>query len=116
MTVADCHYEGAPRPCPLVSCKFNNYLTPKENGNIILTWPDLQPEEVPPEHSCLLDEIARDGHSVSYPMSFRKMGERLGTTYQGAQRMVSDAQAHATASKKKLKLESSGEDKENDDT
>lgn len=54
MTRANCI--GGPRPCPLVSCKFNTYLDPKKHG-VVINYGDRLPEDVPPEKSCILDMI-----------------------------------------------------------
>lgn len=55
MTRGDCI--GGPRPCPLVSCKFNTYLDAKENGDVVINYGNRLPEDVPPDKSCLLDMI-----------------------------------------------------------
>lgn len=102
MTPDDCCYPDAPRPCPLVSCKFNNFLTPTDHGTIILNYPDLKPEEVPPDESCMLDQIKKDKHSVDNPMPFRKMGKRLGMTYQAAKALTSSAMKHAAEVKAEI--------------
>lgn len=102
MTPDDCCYPDAPRPCPLVSCKFNNYLTPTDHGTIILTWPGLEPHEVPPDRSCLLDVIKELKPSPENPMSFRVMGRILGVTGQGAKSMVDSAHKHAAASREEM--------------
>jgi hypothetical protein len=54
---ADCR--GGPRPCPLVSCPSNNYLSRTSSGAAKLTWPNLEPWEVPPKLSCAEDMIER---------------------------------------------------------
>jgi hypothetical protein len=102
MTPNDCCYPDAPRPCPLVSCKFNNYLTPTDHGTIILTWPNLKPEEVPPDDSCLLDVIKRTKYSPENPMPYREMGRRLGVSAQGAKSMVDLAHKHAKESREEI--------------
>lgn len=48
-----------PRPCPLVGCRYNNYLRVTNTGKIKL-GPWKEPEDVPPEQSCSLD-IADNG-------------------------------------------------------
>lgn len=47
-----------PRPCPYVSCRHHLYLDVSRNGNLILNFPGLEPDEL--EHSCSLD-IAEAG-------------------------------------------------------
>ncbi len=44
-----------PRPCPWVSCRFNNYLDVSPRGSIKLNFPDREPAEVPADKSCALD-------------------------------------------------------------
>lgn len=42
-----------PRPCPLVSCRYNLYLDVSSRGNVRLNFPDLEPDEM--AISCALD-------------------------------------------------------------
>lgn len=77
MTEDDCCYPDAPRPCPLVSCRYNNYLSPTDNGTILLSWPDKQPEDVPPEDSCALD-VSRRGQTSDRPMLLKDLGVVVG--------------------------------------
>lgn len=58
---ADCR--GGPRPCPLVSCASNNYVSRTPGGAAKLTFPHLEPWEVPKNLSCSLD-IADRGATV----------------------------------------------------
>lgn len=53
--------EGGVRPCPHVSCKHNLYLEVKDGGNIIMNFPDLEPDEMDPQLSCALDVADREG-------------------------------------------------------
>jgi hypothetical protein len=50
-TRAECR--GGPRPCPLISCRWNLYLDVEPNGAITLNFPDREPEDM--VHSCALD-------------------------------------------------------------
>lgn len=61
---SDC--AGGPRPCPLVGCPFNNYLSVNpNNGRIQFTYPpNIEPEDVPPEHSCSLDVADQGGKTL----------------------------------------------------
>ncbi len=96
MKESDCCYAGAPRPCPLVSCRFNNYLTVTEYGTILVTWPELQPEEVPPDDSCALDIARNRGYSAANPMPFSELKQLVGSTSrQNAKNLVDQAQSHA---------------------
>lgn len=93
MTPEDCCYPGAPRPCPLVTCKFNNYLNVTDNGTILLTWPDKQPEDVNPEHSCVLD-VADQGQDALNPLTLDEIGDIVGMTRQAIDLQVIRAQAN----------------------
>ena len=55
---ADC--QSIERPCPFVSCMYNLYLDVSNSGVIKLNFPDLEPWEIPPNRSCVLD-VAEDG-------------------------------------------------------
>lgn len=72
-TRADC--SGVPRPCPYVGCKYNTYLEVKKNGSILFRKPGLEPDEVDPLNSCVLDIIDRSGS-----VSCEEAGEALGVT------------------------------------
>ena len=56
-TRADC--AGVARPCPYVACKHNLFLDVAETESIILNFPHLQPDEMPPDRSCSLDLAER---------------------------------------------------------
>jgi hypothetical protein len=64
---------GGPRPCPLVGCRYNNYLRITPQGHIRLhSW--KEPEDVPAEKSCSLD-LADNG-----PQTLVTIGEIIGLT------------------------------------
>lgn len=67
VTRGDC--VGGQRPCPWISCVYNNYLDEKQTGPtsgraLILNFPDLEPHEVPPEQSCALDIADQGGATL----------------------------------------------------
>jgi len=66
--------KGGPRPCPLVGCPYNNYLTVNQYGIIRLSHKQREPEDVPPSDSCVLD-VADSG-----PQTLERVGEILGLT------------------------------------
>ncbi len=68
----DCR--GGPRPCPLVTCPYNNYLDVDRWGNLKLSHPGRSPEEVPPGESCALD-VADQG-----PHTLEEVADILGLT------------------------------------
>lgn len=110
MTDDDCCYPEAPRPCPLVSCKFNNYLTVTEYGTIMLTWENLQPEDVPPLDSCALD-VSRRGQSAQNPMPFSELRNFIGSTSrENARLVVERAQKHARRIRRILQREKEDEE------
>jgi Sigma-70, region 4 len=60
----DC--ENVPRPCPYVGCRHNLYLDyNKDTGNIRLNFPDLEPDQMPPEGSCSLDVADQGGVTLN---------------------------------------------------
>jgi len=48
------------RPCVLVGCRQNLYLDITDNGSIKMTRPELEPEEMLEERSCVID-VANNG-------------------------------------------------------
>lgn len=59
-TRGDC--ASVSRPCPFVTCKHHLYLDVRpRTGNITLNFPDLEPDELPPDQSCALDVAERGG-------------------------------------------------------
>lgn len=46
---------GGHRPCPIVSCPNNNYLTVMDYGRLKLNHPGVEPWEIPPDQSCAGD-------------------------------------------------------------
>lgn len=57
MTRADC--VDGPRPCPLVSCKYNLYLDVNKSGALKFNFPDVEVEDM--RESCVLDVADRGG-------------------------------------------------------
>lgn len=51
-----------PRPCPWVSCRHHLYLEVKKNGNLVLPFPDKEPDEI--GETCSLDVADRGEHSL----------------------------------------------------
>ena len=58
-TRGDCR--GGPRPCPLLSCRWNLYCDVSKQGGLKLNRPDLEPWEMPPGASCVLDAADAGG-------------------------------------------------------
>lgn len=62
-TRAEC--AAVPRPCPFVSCAHHLYLdVSARTGSIKLNFPDLEPDELPADASCVLDVSDRDGETL----------------------------------------------------
>lgn len=98
----DC--KDGPRPCALVSCHFNNYLSPTANGTIHLTWPGLQPEQVPPLWSCSLD-VSERGQTVEKPMPLEEIAAGLGTTKQTVDNIIKAAQVRGRNTRRKMAID-----------
>jgi len=72
-TRGDC--AGVERPCPFISCQHHLYLdVSPRTGAIKLNYPDLEPDELPPNASCALD-IADVGGST-----LERVGELMNLT------------------------------------
>jgi len=93
--------EGGPRPCPLVSCKYNLYLqvNPK-TGTIAMQFPHLEPEEMPPDKSCVLDVADEGPHSLDH------IGTLLNMTRERVRQIEAKAILRALASKESDALRS----------
>lgn len=53
-TRGDC--VDGPRPCPMISCKFNLFLdVDQHTGSVKINFPDREPWEMPARGSCALD-------------------------------------------------------------
>jgi hypothetical protein len=85
----DCR--GGARPCPFVSCRYNNYLNITSKGYISLTNEHLEPDEVPPHLSCAEDmaDRARAGD----PPTLEEVGMALGVTRERARQLEDIAKA-----------------------
>lgn len=57
LTRSDC--ADGPRPCPLVSCKYNLYLDVSKSGALKFNFPDVEVEDM--KESCVLDVADRGG-------------------------------------------------------
>lgn len=62
LTRGDC--ADAPRPCPWVGCSHNLFLDVTDAESIKFNFPDLEPDEVPPEKSCALDVADQGGATL----------------------------------------------------
>jgi hypothetical protein len=69
---ADC--ERVERPCPWVGCKWNLYLDVNWAGTIKLNFPDIDPDEMDPRASCVLDIADQGG------VALEKVGEAMNLT------------------------------------
>lgn len=59
-TRADC--VDGPRPCPYVSCRHHLYLDVTQFDGVKLTFPDLEPDEIP--YTCSLDVAEAGGATL----------------------------------------------------
>ena len=56
-TAADCAH--GPRPCPWVGCVHNTFLDVNASGGLKLNHPGLEPGDIDPTQSCVLDRKDR---------------------------------------------------------
>ncbi len=63
-----------PRPCPFVGCRHHLYIEVKPTGAVTMSWPHLEPWEVP--ESCALDVADRDSHTLD------EIGELLNLSWE----------------------------------
>jgi Sigma-70, region 4 len=71
------------RPCPYVGCRHHLYLEVKPTGALTLSWPHLQPWEVP--ESCALDVAERDSHTLD------EIGEVLNLSWERIRKIEAQA-------------------------
>lgn len=72
-TRADC--AEVERPCLFVACKYNLFFEVVEGtGSVKITYPDRDPDDVPPHDSCALDIADRGGETLE------RVGELLNVT------------------------------------
>lgn len=55
------HCRHIPRPCPFISCQYHLYIDVGLGGGLKLNRPDLEPWEMPPGASCVLDAADAGG-------------------------------------------------------
>jgi hypothetical protein len=70
LTRAECI--RGPRPCPWWRCRYHLGSDVSRNGSLKITWPDLQPWEIP--FSCALDLAESTG------LTLEEVGEALNVT------------------------------------
>lgn len=79
-----------PRPCPWVSCSHHLYLMEEESGAIRLSFPGIEPEEMPV--SCALDVAERQ------PATMQAIGAMMRSSQSGrVARIVGKAKAKRLA-------------------
>lgn len=79
-TRGDC--ENGIRPCPFASCKHNLYLEVSAKGALKLNFPDLEPDEMIPNESCVLDVVTEQGAQSLYAV-----GRLLNVTRERARQL-----------------------------
>ena len=89
-----------PRPCPFVGCRFNLFLDVTHNGSIKLNFPDLEPWQMPPGSSCVLDVVARRGS-----ISLDKIGPLMNLTRERIRQLQDQALERLERSKAARALE-----------
>ena len=88
LTRGEC--QGGHRPCPMVSCRHNLYLdvSPK-SAAVKLNFPDLEPWEVDPAHSCSLDVADLGGATLE------DVARAMNLTRERVRQIETSAIAHA---------------------
>lgn len=77
---------GGARPCPLVGCEYNTYLRVVAGGKAIrIEHGERQPEDVPPEDSCVLD-VADEGGAT-----LERVARVLGVTRERVRQLECEA-------------------------
>lgn len=89
-TRADCLPGGcnAERPCPWVSCRYNTYCQIDDVLSVpicVTTPPDIEPGQVDPRLSCVLDAAESGG------LSMKDVGRAFGLTQQRAEQIEAGA-------------------------
>ena len=67
------------RPCTCVSCKFNTFLEVKDTGSLSLTFGAIEPDQMDPTTSCVLDIIDQNPEG----MTLEEIGDVLHITREG---------------------------------
>ncbi len=80
-----------PRPCRFVSCSQNLYLDVTTSGAIKLNYPHLEPHEMRPNLSCVLDVADQKG------VSLEVVGAALNVSMERARQLVDAALAKGKA-------------------
>lgn len=80
---------GGARPCPFVSCKHHLYLDVRENGSIVLNFPDMAPDDMP--ETCTLD-VADDGGAT-----LEEIGAHMNLTRERVRQLENRALAKVRA-------------------
>lgn len=76
-TRGDC--VGGERPCPYVRCEYHLYLDVKDNGSIILNYPDKEVADL--EESCALDVADQGGKTLE------EVGDLISVTRERARQI-----------------------------
>lgn len=87
-TRADCA-KGI-RPCPFVSCRHSLYLEVTSKGSLKMNFPELEPGDMHPSESCVLD-VADSGAQSLYAV-----GRLLNVTRERARQLEDAALARVT--------------------
>jgi len=95
-TRGDC--EAVPRPCPFVGCRHSLYLEVNPtNGSIKHRFPDLDPDEMPPGRSCVLDVADRG------PATLQEVGDSMNMVRERVRQIQTEAAAKIADAYPKLR-------------
>lgn len=78
------------RPCPFVGCRNNLYLEVTTKGGLKMNFPELEPGDMNPHESCVLD-VADSGAQSLYAV-----GRLLNVTRERARQLEDAALARVT--------------------
>jgi hypothetical protein len=86
-----------PRPCPFVTCRHHLYLDVTPKGSLKLTFPGLEPCDIPAGESCSLD--VSDGGS----QSLYAIGRLLNVTRERARQIDEQARRNMAVGLEQLR-------------
>lgn len=65
--------QGGSRPCPLVGCKWNLYLSVRREGTIHFTFPHREPDNMETDASCVMDVVDANPDGITLEEAGRRM-------------------------------------------
>jgi Sigma-70, region 4 len=108
-TRGDC--AKVPRPCPFVGCRHSLYLEVNPtNGSLKYRFPDLAPDEMPADRSCVLDVADRG------PATLQEVGDSMNMVRERVRQIQAEAGRKVASAHAGLRaLVAGGLDEDEDD-